>query len=169
MAEQPTDADLRDAAIVRAVATALRDWEASTGRRGSTKPLREAIWFYWQSPRLPRPRIRGKYPAEFLWTADARDAYRRDPKGAALVMEHTEPISVVIGELIQQDRPDAEVAVLLADRLACVVVTRDEDRRITAAGYGVSAPGSDGDPYARYRAAGISVEGIAPLARDGDA
>lgn len=158
-----SDTDLRDARLVGHVAEALRDWEENAGRRGPTKPLREAIWFYWQSPRLPRPRIRGKYPVAFPWTAAARDSYHRDPVDVKLVIEHTEPMTLVMDDVLREPRTDRQVASLLTDRLACVVVTRDEDRRITAAGYGLAGPDGDQDPLARYRAAGIDVDRIAPL------
>src|SRR5215213_3246803 len=56
--------DEADARLILAVARALRDWRRSTGAQPPTKRLREAVWFFWQQPRLERPLVRRKYPRD---------------------------------------------------------------------------------------------------------
>lgn len=160
--------DQADAALVAATAQAMREWQATTGLRPSIKPLREMIWFYWQAPRLPKPRVRGKYPKSFPWSAAARAAYRGDPR-CPLVIEHAQPIALLVQELL--DGPPLVVEAvrrLLEARLQCVVLTPEEDDQIDAAGVGQGMPEGwqSGDLWARYRAAGLDLEGFAPLEED---
>jgi len=87
--------DLAEVTLITQMLAGTARWEAATGRRMLQKPLREAIWFVWQHPRLPRPLMRGNYPMSVRWTAAARAAHAEDP-ARPLVIEHVEPIRDLI-------------------------------------------------------------------------
>ncbi|MGN9920726.1 hypothetical protein [Micromonospora palomenae] len=161
----------RDAADLRCLAAMLdahRRWEAETNSRASVKALREWLWFYWQAPRRPQPLVRSKYPAPLPWSEAARRAIVADPK-CRLVIEHREPVHLVIRDLL--DHPPADINQLrdvLDKRLACCVITKAEDDAINAAGFGTRlVPGAEQDPWARYRAAGIDPDGFTPYLGEG--
>lgn len=135
----PRPNDLADAALVAAVANGLREWRALTGTtKGSLKPLREAVWFYWQHPRLPRPLVRSKYPTTVPWSSAARSAFRADPqRTGGLVIEHSYPIALLLDELLTAPELDAEVALRLLRRCRDFVVITVEENR-SGAGEGPS-------------------------------
>jgi hypothetical protein len=159
--------DAADAGVVWAVANGIGEWRAATGSAASNlKPLREVIWFYWHNPRLPRPRVAGKYPHASLWTPAAVAVAGQS---AALRIEHVEPLNIVMGLLIAERTagPD-RTRELLQDGLECIVISADEDQRIDAAGLRDRMPmgwRSGDDRWARYRAAGIDPDTFAPFAR----
>jgi hypothetical protein len=156
-----------DAALIADVARALRDWERSTGAAATLKPLREAVWFYWERWRLPTPRVRGKYPVSVPWSAAARAAHEADPEHAALEIEHSEPMAMMLRRMLDDpdlEGEDARRILSAPDRFA--VVTAQESKALAAAGLAqrmpdawVSADGLD----ARYQAAGLDTSGFAPL------
>lgn len=157
----------RDAADLRCLTVLLdahRQWEAATQTRANMKALREWLWFYWQAPRRPRPLIRSKYPTRFPWSEAARREIADDP-ACRLVIEHSEPINLVIRDLL--DHPPADVDHLrevLDTRLACCVITKAEDEAINAAGFGTRlVSGAEHDPWARYKAIGLDPYTFAPL------
>lgn len=158
---EPIDeaADHHDAALLAAVVRGFQEWQAATGRTPATKVLREALWFFWQKPRLG-PRVRGKYPTAAPWTAAARAAYAADPR-CALVIEHVRPVNLLVRELLTGAGTTATVlATLRAEEQFCVV-TPEEDDALEAAGVGDRFDGTD--PWSRYVAAGIDLTGLAPL------
>jgi hypothetical protein len=70
---------------------AMRDrWHA-----GTAHVAREALWSFWERPRLPKPTSDGKYPLVYSWSAAARAAYEANPKapkgGRGLVLAHLRP------------------------------------------------------------------------------
>ncbi|MEH0971574.1 hypothetical protein V6U77_10610 [Micromonospora sp. CPCC 205546] len=158
------DRDAADLRCMSAMLDAHRRWEAETNSRASVKALREWLWFYWQAPRRPQPLVRSKYPAPLPWSEAARRAIIADPK-CRLVIEHREPVHLVIRDLL--DHPSADIGQLrdvLDNRLACCVITKAEDDAINAAGFGMRlVPGAEHDPWARYKAAGIDPDGFAPF------
>lgn len=166
--ESPVRDYRADAALVAGVANAVRDWRAATGRDSSDlKLLREAVWFYWELPRLPRPLVRQKYPTTVPWSPDARAAYHSNPRRrGGLVIEHSEPMTLVLRRLLDA-RLDAERALAILDRpRAYAVITTEESRQLEAAGVGRALPAGEaaGDALARYRAAGWDLTGFRPLA-----
>jgi len=158
--------DAADAGLIWEIAQACVRWQTATGKACSTRPLREAIWFQWHDPRLPRPRVRSKYPHALPWTAAARAPYAADPK-CALVIEHTEPINLLIRRLLTGEIPSAtELECALRRGLDCVIVTPAEDKQLHGAGVGTAMPQDwkhGDDRWARYRVAGIDPAFFAPL------
>lgn len=160
--------DQVDADFLTAVFAAARQWEMATGRRTPGKVLRESLWFVWQAPRLPRPLVRSKYPRSAPWTAAARAAYLQDPSGmGGLVMEHVQPISVLIRTLLDTPQERPEFIRTLNAALQFCVVTTAEDKMLAAAKVGSRTPESR-DRWVRYRLAGIDVDGIQPLDQPSD-
>lgn len=161
------DRDRVDAAVIVALAGALRDWEAVMGKPAALKPLREAVWFYWQEPRLPKPRVRGKYPKGFPWSAAARAAYEADGERARLVIEHAQPMRLLLRQILESPRLEVDaVSSQLWTGLACVILTPEEDQLITRAGLATRMPEGwqeGGDLWARHRAAGLDPEGFETL------
>lgn len=147
--------DAADAQLVADIADALRTWQARTGRPAATKVLREAVWFYWQNPRLPRPLINGKYPRAAMWSHDAAEmvlAGAAEARGQ-LVIEHIEPMSRLLRSLINTPEDAGRVAELLGDGLRVVVVTRAESDALP----------DSGDPDERYASAGLTLSDFRSL------
>ncbi len=81
------------------------------------------------------------------------------------MFEHLRPrASLVAGFLARAGEITAvELVNQLTDHLAAAVITKEEDRRITAAGLGSKMPpGGEDDVWSRYRAAGLDVTGFGP-------
>lgn len=156
--------DQRDAEGVLAV---LRGCRPVRERRhaGTTHVARQALWSFWELPRLPKPLIQGRYPAVYPWSAQARAAYQakgKAPKGGrGLVLEHVRPRNILIGNLIEiSDQLDVGELIGYLNRfLAAAVITKEEDLQLTNAGVS-KAPldRDDPDPWARYRTAGLELE-----------
>lgn len=166
----PTDE--KDATDLAAVLSGLA--EAFERRPRAITVAREAVWYLWEEPRLPRPLIGSKYPASYPWSLSARTvqnrASRRPDGGWALVYEHLRPQRTLLLDLLTGPHPvDAsELASRLSMHLAGAVITRDENRALDAAGLGQSMPAGDAgsDVWARYRAAGFDIASFAPLRLD---
>jgi hypothetical protein len=146
--------DLADAALVANVATALRAWRDATGRPPSSKVLREAIWFFWQAPRLQRPLVAKKYPRSAPWSEEAAGiVLRGEVIKDRLAIEHTEPLNRTYRWLLD-DIPNPEtIAAELSGRLGCVIVTAEQGRAIPDAG----------TPHERYTAAGLDLSSFRSL------
>jgi len=158
--------DEADAVAIIAVVTA---W----GSRPRTL-IRSALTEGWERLRLPRPLVlRGvKLPASWPWSpaaraeADRAIAEGRPDRPRDLVQEHVKPIGDIVEALATRaDLADpARLIAFLSDRLTYAVITRTEDQQISGAGFSRTSPdGGDGDPWARYRAAGLDVDSFAPL------
>jgi hypothetical protein len=157
--------DQADAALVAAVANAVAAWRATTQRRRSDlKLLREAVWYYWERPRLPRPLVAGKYPRSVPWSAAAREAYAMNPKRpGGLVIEHSRPTTVTLNELLDAAPLDATGALsILGVAGHFVVITREENAALERAGVGRGG-WDQRDPLGRYRTAGLDVGRFEPL------
>jgi hypothetical protein len=165
LATAASDRDIIDARCFLRLLRAHREWERERKDSGNLKALREWLWFNWQVPRRAGPLLRSKYSKSWPWSAAARAAYEADPKRCRVVVEHREPVNLVIRELIDRTPSEpAELVHLLNDRLACCVVTKDENDQITSAGFQNKMPlNSSDDPWARYRASSIDPEQFSPL------
>ncbi|MGV0719042.1 hypothetical protein ABQE93_26945 [Mycolicibacterium sp. XJ662] len=132
---------------------------------GTTHVARQALWSFWELPRLPKPTKAGKYPLGYPWSPDARAALEANPKtlkgGLGLVLEHVQPRNILIQNLIQRSEElDAGELIRYLDcNLAAAVITKAEDDRLTSAGVGKGPlDENDPDPWARYRTAGLNPE-----------
>lgn len=138
---------------------------------GTTHVARQALWSFWELPRLPRPLVQSKYPAAYPWSAEARSIYlsnsTRPTGGWGLVLEHVTPRNVLLRELIERaEILDTDgLANELFTKLVAAVVTKAEDQALTAAGVSFAQPaGADpADLWARYRAAGLDPSTFASL------
>ncbi|MDQ3678207.1 MAG: hypothetical protein M3401_15660 [Actinomycetota bacterium] len=138
-------------------------------RTGPVRLVREAMWFFWERPRLPRPLVASKYPKTYPWSPGAQAWYethggRRPQGGWGLVIEHLYPRELVVNDLLtgEQRDPDAVVA-LLSTRVMAAIVTRQDDRLLPARG---KSPGTwssyEADPWVRYRSK-LQLDGFAAL------
>ena len=165
------EVDLADAEVI----ARLVEWCRATladgrGRTGPLRLVREAMWFAWESPRLPRPLVSGKYPVSYPWSPNAQAAYARDggrrPAGGfGLVIEHLYPRELLMRDLLGAEdlEPDAVVA-LLATRLTAAVVTKEDDGLLPARGrLNDSWQSYDADPWLRYRESGMALKAFAPV------
>lgn len=115
------------------------------------KSLREECWFVWHS--FTRTG-KGKYSPTLPWSPRAIEARRVDPK-APLVIEHVEPFALFCERLeALADGPVEDVERLLSD-IQLVVITADEDAKVSAAGYRHRLPSSN-NPWDRYQPAGLT-------------
>jgi hypothetical protein len=152
------DLDQVDASLIAAIVRGFQEWERVTRRPPATKVLREALWFFWQKPRLGR-RIRGKYPLQVPWTAAARIAYAADPR-CPLIIEHVRPVNLLVRQLLSGDGSDEEILKVLREVESFCVVTPEEDRALQAAGVAANFEGDD--PWDRYALAEIAIAGTGP-------
>lgn len=157
-----SETDSERAAHILEVARALGNVKDLMGRSIHDRAFKEVIWSKWEHPRLPRPLIDGKYPASYPWSLAARETYTRSPlksgRTGELVIEHVLPKSELLA-LIEEQLPTltaSSMAELLHEWCCAVVLTRDEDRRITRAGFGGRRPNTE-DMWSRYSAAGIDL------------
>jgi len=162
------DTDERDAADLLRVIRALDEVRDVLGPALYGRVLKEVLWFRWEQPRLPRPLVDGKYPHAYPWSADARRVWRESPRRegrrGALVIEHVEPKRELLARIAQaSDTLDVtEFLDLLRAAHSAAVISKVEDTLIARAGFGHRSP-DPSDVWARYRAAGLDVEGFAPL------
>jgi hypothetical protein len=140
--------DDNDARLVADVAASLRVWQAAEGRPAPTKILRETVWFFWQNPRMPKPRVGGKYPRTSQWSREAAEAaLAADGLSGRLVIEHVRPMHRLLRRLIDEPLLVPELVEELRAGLEVVVVTKDQSAKLP-----------DGDsPTDRYRAAGLDL------------
>ena len=153
-------ADLADAEAVRGVLEATRD------RAGAVRIVREAIWFTWEQPRLPRPLVGSKYPLPYPWSRAAwlrhEDAQGRRPAGGwGLVIEHLYPRELLVADLVTAEKLTTSVVMrLLSSRIISAIITQEEDRRLPArAPAGSTWRDFETDAWLRYRGIDIAVLG----------
>ena len=159
-----TDSD--DIAALLTIIRAVTQTAALRSRKA--RVIREALWFLWEEPRLPRPLVSSKYPTSYPWSEAARERSvgLRPAGGYGLVFEHLSPRTELVQSLIDDaaSLSSAELAAHLDRHLMAAVITVEEDARIRAAGFAIHRPeGSEHDPWARYRASGLDLENFAPL------
>lgn len=165
------DFDRADARALLDIATACRaTLRPERSQAGPVRVLREALWFIWEEPRLPRPLVASKYPKPYPWSPQARallaqQAGKRPSGGSGLVIEHLYPREFLVAHLLDEARCDPEGAVdLLTTRLMAAVLTRDEDRQLPTRAQS-ARPWHEyaSDPWLRYRSSGFRVAEFAPL------
>jgi hypothetical protein len=152
--------DDRDLQLLLDVLRAFHRYADASGRQPAVKVIREAMFFHWEGPRLPPG---GKYSPLVPHTPAARarkEAGHRD----GFVLEHVLPVNLLIKQLLADLPADADA---LRQRLEAatdrVVITKEEDSALIAAGVGSSVP-TPGDPWSRYTAAGMDPTLFAALA-----
>lgn len=144
------EADLADAEAVLAVVRACRSTlQRDRPRTGPARLVREAIWFIWEQPRLPRPLVASKYPTSYPWSARAQAIYeqrggRRPRGGWGLVIDHLYPRELLVEDLLNGDNDSSAVVELLT-------------RRVTAAETSDAWASYDADPWLRYRSAPLEL------------
>lgn len=169
--------DLADAeAVTKVVEASYSILNRHRPRTGPLRLVREAVWFLWEQPRLPRPLVRDKYPLAYPWSPGAQEVIEAAPKsygrppfgGWGLVIEHLYPRELMIHDLVElviSTRPPAQAVVeLLSSRVMAAVVRRDEDMQLMArrelprgwASY-------DSDPWLRYRDAQFELGDFAAV------
>lgn len=110
-----------------------------------------------------------KYPRAYPWSPAARAAAAtgRPPGGFGLVIEHAIPRTLLVTELLTgaASRTLEEALALLLQGSHAAVITREDDRALTAAGLRSQMPqhAPVEDVWARYRAAGLDPTRFAPL------
>lgn len=139
-------------------------------KAGTTHVVRQALWSFWELPRLPKPAVSGKYPKVWPWSPAAREVFQASaaapPGGWGLVLEHVRPRNLLIGSLIQLsgEMDTGELIGYLNRFMGGAVITKAEDGLLTSAGVGWGPVDQhDPDPWARYRTAGIDPDTFGPL------
>jgi hypothetical protein len=159
--------DEKDAEHLLAVIRGLAAFTAQPA--DCDRVLREALWFLWEKPRLPRPLVVSKYPAVYPWSPAARATVAAGrgwrAGGMGLVFEHLAPRALLRQEIIARvEALTAEsLAELLHSSITAAVITRDEDAAITRAGLSHRQPDEAAGPWSRYLAADLDVANFAPL------
>lgn len=165
-----TPGAIRDARLILEVLQATSRWSGDAERPAVSKPIRELIWFVWEQPRLRRYAeanglrlIASKYPSWVPWSSGAR-AVLKGRRSGHLVLEHLTPTRVIVQDLLARP-PETPAALIkvLNQRLAHTVLSSDENRLITAAGYASKLVEGDPDPLARYRAAKLRLNHFKPI------
>ena len=142
-------------AIARLAAT-IAVLERDLGKQVSRKPLREAIWFWWNVPRFSQlKRVRSKYPLTLRWSPAAWAGSTE--RGSQLVLEHVTPLNIHVDQLIAANGDEQETRAIL-HAIELIVITKDEDRRVTETKSGQKIPDNSTDGYERYRAAGLQPD-----------
>lgn len=116
-----------------------------------TKALREPVHFLWERQRGTKsqaPAFRSKAAADLRFGA------------RELVYDHAVPFRYLQEDLLQLSDPTAEsVNAILSRSIGAVLITEEEDKRLSGAGYKESMPADWDrvDPLARYKAVGIEL------------
>lgn len=149
-----SEAGKRAQAVAQVVDT-IATLEQSLGHQVSRKPLREAIWFWWNVPCFEKvPKVRSKYPLTLKWSPAAWLSH--SDSTVSLVIEHVVPLGIIIQRLIDASGDETRIRSTL-NEIEFVVITKAEDAQITQAGWRTTAP-AKGDRYQRYRDAGLPLE-----------
>ena len=112
-----------------------------------------------EQPRLPSG---DKYSLALPHSPSAR-AQRAAGQRKGLVFEHVLPISIVVRRLLQDVPGDEQALRAVLDATSDrVIVTKDEDKTITAAGFGARVP-DEADPWSRYACLGLKNGDFLPL------
>lgn len=143
---------------------------------------RELVQKTWQEARMPRPRVAHNKPHAFPWSPAARSlVHSGESLANKLVLDHAIPASVtreslfagiVSGEI--QSGADMERKLHeLHDGVRFVIITREEDQRLSAAGLRQKPPTEcdcqpdQGHIYCRYLAGlNLTEKDFQPLYQD---
>ncbi len=63
--------------------------------------LREAKWFLWERPRLPKPLVRSKYPTTHPWSPAAAARHQEGLRDG-LVFEHLEARVLLLADMLER-------------------------------------------------------------------
>jgi len=116
-----------------------------------TKALREPIHFLWERRRgskLQSPQFRSKAAAGLKF------------QNGQLVYDHAVPFRYLQEELLSLHQPSTnKIAEVLNRFETTVLITKDEDNQLNAAGFNRKMPPdwNGEDPLARYKAVGIEI------------
>lgn len=152
--------DQADLALILKVIRAYSEHASVTGRASGIKVIREAIFFVWEQPRLPGG---GKYSPALPHSPSAHAQVAAGQR-KGLVFEHVLPISIVVRRLLLNVPADEQALRAVLDATSDrVIVTKDEDKTITAAGWGARVP-DEAEPWSRYACLGLTKGDFFPLA-----
>ena len=159
------DEDVIDAQALLGV---LRECHEVRERRraGTTHVSRQALWSFWELPRLPRPIISNKYPRPYPWSPAARERYRTTGSSSGLVLEHVRPLNILLETMIfsSDSWKVDDLTEYLATFMAGAVITKAEDKALSDAGVGFGPKDpNDSDVWARYRTAGVDPDTFSPI------
>lgn len=130
--------------------------ERDLGKQVSRKPLREAIWFWWNAPRFGHlERVRSKYPLTLRWSPAAWAA--RADRTSQLVLEHVTPLNIHVDQLIAA-RGDEQATRAILHSIELVVITKGEDKLVTESKWAQKIPDNGTDGYQRYLASGLKPD-----------
>lgn len=159
-ATDSTPEDDADLTLILAVVRAFHDHEQTTGSPTATRALRETLFSRWENPRLPT----GGRRSLLLPHSPAARERRREQGNVGLVYEHVAPVSPVIrGLLAHPPSDEAALRTILESTADRVIITREEDARLNAAGFRDRAPDPP-DPWSRYSALGLQQSDFVPAA-----
>ena len=116
------------------------------------KTLREEVWYVWHSHTRPAG---GKYSRLLRWSPAAIAARHADPK-APLVIDHVLPFARFAERLEPAAVVGADAVEALLNEIEFVIITAEEDRAVSAAGYRDKLPDDSEDPFTRYRPLGLT-------------
>lgn len=140
-------------------------------RADTTHVSRQALWSFWELPRLPRPILANKYPRPYPWSPNAREAFLKSGRTSGLVLEHVRrPLNILLEAMIRSSPawtvPD--IVDYLRTFMAGAINTMAKDKALQAAGVGFGPlDQNDPDVWARYRTADLKPETFAPLEAGG--
>lgn len=135
-------------------------------RAGTTHVSRQALWSFWELPRLPRPIISNKYPRPYPWSPAARDVYLTTGRTSGLVLEHVRPLNILLDAMIRSSGAWTvlDLTNYLETFMAGAVITKHEDTALQEAGVGLGPlDQNDPDVWARYRTANLEPTTFRPL------
>lgn len=164
------DEDLADAAGLVLILQGCHEMRERRNA-GTSHVARQALWSFWELPRLPKPLLHGKYPKRYPWSAEAAALYLASPMrpagGWGLVLEHLTPANLLMADLIKMapKLTPRKLINRLDKRLVATVITKREDNLLIEAGVGTTLP-ANADPddlWARYRLARLDPDTFAPL------
>lgn len=136
-----------DLTLLLTIVRGFKAHEESTAARSGVRVLREAIFLHWEASRLPG---HNKYSPLLPHSPEARRRRSAGTRGG-LVFEHVRPVSLVIRRLLERvPANEAALRKVLAELSEHVVITKEEDDKLTAAGYRNVMPDPD-DTWSRYR------------------
>jgi hypothetical protein len=159
------DEDQVDASALLGV---LRECHEVRDRRraGTTHVSRQALWSFWELPRLPRPILSNKYPRPYPWSPSAREVFLQSGRTSGLVLEHVRPLNILLETMIRSSNSwsASDLIGYLQKFMAGAVITRAEDQALQAAGVSFGPlDQNDSDAWARYRTAQLEPETFSPL------
>lgn len=151
--------DESDLQLLLDILRAFARYTEASNTQPAVKAIREAIFYHWDAPRMPPG---GKY-SPLLPHSPAARKRKEDGYRDGFVFEHVLPVNVLIRSLLNDLPPDTvSLRARLDETSARVVITKEEDIALNQAGVGSSVPTS-GDPWSRYKIAGLDHTQFEPI------